>query len=125
MTRAPCRRRTGEALPRAEKFGDLITADHKVLNEECESRDNHWYAVVVQDLATQWNQSYPCKTKSFQETEKSSMKVCWSRRKSRTSFTRTTSWNFANPVKIYHGITALQHLIVPKHMASPKELCAE
>ena len=26
MTRAPCRRRTGEALPLAEKFGDLMTA---------------------------------------------------------------------------------------------------
>ena len=44
MARALCRRRTGEALPRAEKFGDLITADHKVLNEGCESRDNHGYA---------------------------------------------------------------------------------
>ena len=53
MTRAPCRRRTGRALLRAEKFGDLITADHKVFNEECESRDNHRYAVVVRDLATQ------------------------------------------------------------------------
>ena len=31
-----CRRRTGKALLRAEKFGDLITADHKVLNEGCE-----------------------------------------------------------------------------------------
>ena len=28
MTRAPCRKRTGEAVPRAEKFVDL-TADHK------------------------------------------------------------------------------------------------
>ena len=35
--RASCRKRTGEALPRAEKFGDLITADYKVLNEEGES----------------------------------------------------------------------------------------
>ena len=51
MTRAPCRRRTGEAAPRAEKCGDLITVDHKVLNEVCESRDNHRYAVLVQDLA--------------------------------------------------------------------------
>ena len=67
-TRAPFRRRTGEALLRAEKFGDLITADHEVLNEGCESRDNHRYAVVVQDLATQWIQSYPCKTKNSQET---------------------------------------------------------
>ena len=71
MTRAPCRRRTGEAVPRAEKFGDLITADHKVLNEGCESRDNHQYAVVVQDLATQWIQSYPCKTQTSHETARS------------------------------------------------------
>ena len=53
ITKATCRRSTAEALPRAEKFGDLITADHKVVNEGCESRDNHQYAVVVQDLATQ------------------------------------------------------------------------
>ena len=44
---------------------------HKVLNEGCASRDNHRYAVVVQDLATQWIQSYPCKTKSSHETERS------------------------------------------------------
>ena len=55
-------------------IGDLITADHKVLNEEAESRNNHRYAVVVQDLATQWFQSYPCKTKPSQETEKSLQK---------------------------------------------------
>ena len=64
ITRARCRRRNGGAVPRAEKFGDLITADHKVLSENCESRNNHRYAVVVQDLATQWIQSYPCKTKT-------------------------------------------------------------
>ena len=32
---------SGETVPRAEKFGDLITADHKVFNEE--SRNNHRY----------------------------------------------------------------------------------
>ena len=31
ITRAPCRRRNGEAVPRAENFCDLITSDHKVL----------------------------------------------------------------------------------------------
>ena len=51
ITRAPCRKRTGEAIPRAEKI-DLTTADHKALNEKGESRDNHRFAVVVQDLAT-------------------------------------------------------------------------
>ena len=41
ITRAPCRRRNGEAVPRAENFGNLITADHKVLSDNCESRNNH------------------------------------------------------------------------------------
>ena len=59
ITRAPCRRRKGEAVPRADNFGDLITADHKVLSDNCESRNNHRYAVAVQDLATQWIQAYP------------------------------------------------------------------
>ena len=75
ITRAPCRRRIGGAVPRAENVGDLITADHKVLSEGCESRNNHRYAVMVQDLATQWIQSYPCKTKTSQETQRSSQKV--------------------------------------------------
>ena len=44
ITRAPCRRRDGEAVPRAANFGDLITADHKVLSDNCESRNNHRYA---------------------------------------------------------------------------------
>ena len=59
ITRAPCRRRDA----RAANFGDLITADHKVPSDNCESRNNHRYAVVVQDLATQWIQAYPCKKK--------------------------------------------------------------
>ena len=45
MTRAPCRRRTGEPVLRADKFGDLITTDRKVLNEGSESRNSHRYAV--------------------------------------------------------------------------------
>ena len=72
ITRASCRRRAGAVVPRAEHFGDLITTDHKILSEESESRNNNPYAVV--DLATQWIQSYPCKTKTSQETKKSLMK---------------------------------------------------
>ena len=36
-----CRRRIGRVVPRAEIIGDLITADHKVLSEGCESRNKH------------------------------------------------------------------------------------
>ena len=61
ITTASCRRRAGTVVPRAEHFGDLITADHHILIEGSESRNNHRFAVVIQDLATQWLQSYPCK----------------------------------------------------------------
>ena len=82
ITRAPCRRRNGGAVPRAENFGDLITADHKVLSDSCESRNNHRFAVVVQDLATQWIQAYPCKTKTSQETQGKLAKVPGAREES-------------------------------------------
>ena len=87
ITRAPCRRRNGGAVPRAEKFGDLITADHKVLSEGCESRNSHRYAVVVQDLATQWIQAYPCKNKTSQETQRSLQKFLEPERKPKVIYT--------------------------------------
>ena len=79
ITRALCRRRNGEAAPRAANFGDLTTADHKVLSDNCESRNNHRYAVVVQDMATQWIQAYPCKNKNFTRNPEKLAKVLGAR----------------------------------------------
>ena len=93
ITRAPCRRRNGEAVPRAVNFGDLITADHKVLSDNCESRNNHRYAVVVQDLATQWIQAYPCKNKTSQETQRSLQKFLEPERKPKVIYT-DNFWEF-------------------------------
>ena len=87
ITRAPCRRRNGEAVPRADNFGDLITADHKVISDNCESRNNHRYAVVVQDPATQWIQAYPCKNKTSQETQRSLQKFLEPERKPKVIYT--------------------------------------
>ena len=83
ITRAPCRRRIGGAVRRAEIFRDC----HKVLSESCESRNNHRYAVVVQDLVTQWIQSYPCKTKTSQETQRSLQKFLEPKRKPKVIYT--------------------------------------
>ena len=61
ITRAPCRRRIGEAVPRAANFGDLITADHKVLSDNCESRNNHRYAGfghLIDPLVSVQNQNF-------------------------------------------------------------------
>ena len=43
--------------------------------------------MVVQDLATQWKQSYPCKTKTSQETQKSSQNFLEPTRKPKVIFT--------------------------------------
>ena len=75
------------AVPRAEKFGDFITADHKILSDNCESRNNHRYAVVEQDLTTQWIRAYPCKTKTSQETQRSLQKILELDRKPQVIYT--------------------------------------
>ena len=124
ITRAPCRSRNGGAVPRAENFGDLITADHKVLSEGCESRNNHRYAIVVQDLATQWIQSYPCKTKTSQETQRSLQKFLEPDRKPKVIYT-DNSLDLAKLVKIFPGIIVRRHHTDQKHMGLLKEQRAE
>ena len=106
--KGPCRRRIGRVVHPAENFGDLITADHKVLSEGCESRNNHRYAVVVQDLATQWIQAYPCKTNTSQETQRSWQKFLEPTRKPKVIYTDTSldfgkacedlSWNHCTSI---------------------------
>ena len=87
ITRAYCRRRAGTVVPRAERFGDLITAGHKIPSEESESRDNLRDAVVAQDLATQWLQSHPCKTNTSQETQKNLVNFLEPTRKPKVIYT--------------------------------------
>ena len=124
ITRAPCRRRNDEAVPRAEKFGDLITADHKVFSDNCESRNNHRYAVGVQDLATQWIQAYPCKTK-LHKKPREAYKKSWNPRGILRSFTLTILQNSAKLVKISSGIIARPHHTDQRLMGLLKEQCAE
>ena len=71
--RAPCKMNPDDRADRisiAERFWDMITADRRVLDDEQEPRLHPEYAVVVQDWGTQWIQSYPCKTKSAQESQR-------------------------------------------------------
>ena len=65
----------------------MIAVDRKVLCEGCESRNNRQYAVVIQDLATQWIQSYPCKTNTSQQIEKSLQKFLEPTRKPKVIYT--------------------------------------
>ena len=78
ITRVPCRRRNEGSVPRAEKFGDLITADHKVLNEGSESREQSSICTVVVQESAAFSeiQSFPCKNKNSQETSQKSRRTC-------------------------------------------------
>ena len=87
ITRVPCRRRIDGVVSRAENLSDLITADHKNLSDNYESRNNHQYVIVKQDMVTQWNQCYPCKTKTSQETQRSLQKFLEPNRKSKVIYT--------------------------------------
>ena len=124
ITKAPCRRRIGRVEPRAENSGDLITADQKVLSEGCESRNNHRYAVEVQDLATQCILSYPCKT-NVARNMKGTCTISWIRMGSLKSFTLTVPWILAKPVKIFPRIIVRRHHTDPRQMRLLKEQCVE
>ena len=113
ITRAPCGKRANNHIHRAEKFGDLITADHKIINEEGESRNNHPYAIVVQDLATQWIQSYPCKTKTSPETVRISQKCLHPAASPKVIYT-VTHLSLAKLVLTSAGITVRPHRIAPR-----------
>ena len=80
---------------------------------------------MVQDLATQWIQSYLCKTKTLQGTEKSLRKFLEPSQKPKVIYTPIIHWSLANLVKNYHGITERQHLIDLRRMVLLKGLYDE
>ena len=65
ITRAPYRRRIGEVVLRAQIFDGLIAADHKVLSEGYESRNNHRYAVVAPAFGYSMDSNVPVQNKNF------------------------------------------------------------
>ena len=75
------------------KIWGCETAYHKGLNEDLEPRLHHRDAVIVQDLATHWIQSYPYKIKSAQE------KHSYVQKKTQESFIRTILWHSSNPAQ--------------------------
>ena len=68
ITRVPCRLNFKSHISGATKFGDIITADHKILNEEVESRNSQRYAFVVQVLALNGIKVTHARTKTSHET---------------------------------------------------------
>ena len=98
---------------------------NKLCSEGSEPRNNHQYVVLVQDLAKQCLQSYPCETKTSQETPEEPKKSSWSRQGKQKSFTMTIPQNLTSLVGNNPGIIARQHHIDHKQMGLLKEQCAQ
>ena len=124
LTRASWQKTCWYSRAQSGKFVDLLIADHKFVSEGSASRNNHRYAVVAQDLATQWLQSYPCKSKSSQETQKSLMKFLEPTRKPRVIYTDMFG-NLESLVRNFSGIVVRQRHTDQKQMGLQKEQCAE
>ena len=113
------RKNQKRSILRTEKYGDLTTAEHKILSEGRESRNNHRYAVVVQVLATQRN---PCQTKTSQETEKNLRKVPQPLQKPKVNSYVQLIFYLASIVKNYHGIIEQLHFIDQRQAEMQNEL---
>ena len=124
MTRVPSRRRTGEAVPRTEKFWWLdINRSQKVLSEgrriskqsPTRTRGKRSCHSVDSILSVQ-NQDFSRdgKAESFS-----------SRRKCRKSSIQTFLGNVANHVKNHHGIIVHQRLTDQKQMGLLRERYAK
>ena len=121
ITRTLCRKHWQSSTSSRKWWWLDSSRSQRVLSEECESRNNHQYAVAVQDLATPWLQSYPCKTKSSQETERSLRKVVEPSDKPKVIYTGTIPWNLAKSVKNYPGIIVHHGLIVSRQLILLRE----
>ena len=124
ITRAPCRRRNRGAVPRSENFGDLITADHKVLSVNCESRK----IIDMQSWCKTWPPKESSRIRAKPKLHKKPREACkssWSPIRSLKSFTLTIPWNLAKLVKISPGIIARLHHTDQKQMGLRRGQCAE
>ena len=111
ITRAPCRRRNGGAVPRAENFGDLITADQKVLSENFVNLET---IIDMHSWCRTWTLNGSSRICAKQKLNRKPREACnnsWSPIGSMKSFTLTIPWTLAKPVRIFPGIhcTSTQH----------------
>ena len=74
-------------LVQSGKSGDLVNADHKVLSEGCESRNNHRYAVVVQRLVNTVDSIFPVQINNFSGNTEELAKVLGATRKPKVVYT--------------------------------------
>ena len=124
ITRASCRRRAGTVVPRAEHFGDLITADHKNSVKKVTRVtiiDVSWWYKIWQHSGY----NHTVSNEIFTGNTEKPNEVLGADKETQSHL----HWQFPRiwqiPVKIFHGITVRRHHTDRKQMGLQKELCAE
>ena len=105
ITRVPCRRRDKGSIPRAEKFADLTTADHKEVNPRTITGTLSWYKMSPLN-----GYNLICEKTRIRRRWRRVYESFLSRHRSQKLFIQTIHENLANPVKNYHGIIERLHL---------------
>ena len=127
VTRATCHINLDDRADRIQitgTSGEMITADQKVLNEDQESRMHRKCAVFVQGLETQWIHSYPCKTKSAQETQRN-LRKSYVPKKTQDPSIRTILLTLLKPARSWIGIMRDLHHAGLKEMELQNKLYDE
>ena len=117
ITRTLCRKRTGAAMPRAEKCWWL---------DNGRSQDSQWRMWISKQSPTCCRGTYriwqlngfnhTCSKQKLLRKQRTAYKSSWSRRGNQKSFTLSIPWNSAKLLKTYLGIIVRQHLTVQKQI---------
>ena len=76
VSRAQCRQRHADdqpspgTIPISQNFGEYVTADTEILNDDDASRDHDKNVTVIQCKSTYWLQGFPSTTKNTADTKK-------------------------------------------------------
>ena len=126
ITRVPCRRRKGEAVPRADNFGDLIT-NSRPQGPKRQLRVSKQSSIRSRGTGSSYSMDpgVSVQKQNFTRNPEKLAKSSWNPRGNQKSFTLTIPWNSAKLVKIFPGIIARLHHIDRRPTVLPKEQCAE
>ena len=122
ITRAPCRRRIGGAVPRAVNFGDLIKADHKVLSDYCESRNKSSIRSRGAGSSDSMDPSVSVQKQNFTKNQEELAKVPGTRKETKSHL----HWQFLRIRKsLWRSFMESLHVYTPQIGGLLQEQCAE
>ena len=121
ITRGPCRKRIGTAITRAKSFGDLITADHKVLSERCEFRNTSPIRSRGTRFGNSMLRSISVQHENITGNGKELAEVPGAIRENKSDLHRQFLGKMAKLMRNYPGITTRLNRTVPRQVALLRE----